>query len=53
MLDKLEKHNNKKISYVINRRIEVVKNAVLSFFGLDNEPATPVFNQNYYFSTKK
>ena len=40
MLDKLEKHNNKKFTYVFNRRIGLIKE-------------TGIFASNYLLSTKK
>ena len=46
MLDKLEKHNNKKLTYVVNRRIRVIKDAILSFFTSEKDNETAVFNNN-------
>ena len=34
MFDKLEKHNNKKVTYVINRRLNLIKNTILSLLNL-------------------
>jgi hypothetical protein len=53
MFDKLEKHNNKKFAYVVNRRIGAIKNAVLSFFNVNKGEEKYNFNNYYYFSTKK
>ena len=53
MFDKLEKHNNKKFAYVVNRRIGAIKNAVLSFFTTKKEEKTSLFGNSYLLSTKK
>ena len=53
MLDKLEKHNNKKLTYVVNRRIRVIKDAILSFFTSEKDNETAVFSNNYLLSTRK
>lgn len=53
MLDKLEKHNNKKITYIINRRLGLVKNTILSFFNLNKAKNESIFGSNYLLSTKK
>lgn len=53
MYDKLERHNNRKVSYVINRKIEMVKNAILSFFKINKVPQTSILGKNYFLSTKK
>ena len=53
MLDKLEKHNNKKISYVVNRRFNVIKNTILSLLTSFNRENSTIYNNNYLLSTKK
>ena len=53
MLDKLEKHNNKKFTYVFNRRISLIEETVLSFFNLNKNKETGIFASNYLLSTKK
>lgn len=53
MFDKLEKHNNKKVTYVINRRLNLIKNTILSLLNLHKGKNEAVFSSNYSFSTKK
>lgn len=53
MFDKLEKHNNKKITYVVTRRFNAMKNAILSFFNLNKGSKEAVFGSNYLLSPKK
>ena len=53
MLDKLEKHNNKKFTYVMNRRFNLIKETVLSMFGFKKANNETIFNNNYLLSTKK
>jgi hypothetical protein len=53
MLDKLEKHNNKKYTYVFNRRINLIKETILSFFGYKKVEEKTYFYGNYSLSTKK
>ena len=37
MFDKLEKHNNKKVTYVINRRLNLIKNTITYYLNPEHD----------------